>query len=136
MSSGPLLGAGDLQLIHLVVAHRRGEAAGSLDAGAAAALLGDLRDAGGSRPPAPFERAARLTGGVAGLLPGAPGRQVALLALLCQIRLDGYQLTAPQGVLAAMVARTAENPREWEALARWLDDRAMAVAPPGAGVGW
>jgi prophage maintenance system killer protein len=136
MSGGPPLAAADLRLIHRVAARRRGEPAAALDPAALVAVLAGMEEAAGPGPARIFERAARLTGGVAALIPGPLGRQTALLALLCQLRLDGYQLTAPQGVLAAMVMRAAERPAEWEALARWLEDRSLVHGAPGPGVGW
>jgi len=135
VTAGRPLRAADLNLIHLVAARRRGEAAAPLDPRRLEAVLGGLAEDPAAPPRTPFDRAARLTSAVAGLLPGPLGRQVALLALLCQLRLDGYQLTAPQGVLAALV-QAVERPQEVGALARWLEVRALVYTPPGAGVGW
>jgi hypothetical protein len=136
VTAGPALRAADLSLIHLVAARRRGEPAAPLDPAAVTALIDGLAEDPPASPRTAFDRSARLTAAMAGLAPGPLGRQVAMLALLCQLRLDGYQLTAPQGVLAAMVAAVAERPEETDALARWLEDRALAYAPPGPEVGW
>ena len=134
MTAGRLLGAADLALIHLVAVRRRGEPAAPLDPEPLARLLDQLAEP--DVPPAatPFARAARLSLGLMQLLPGGLGRQVALLALVCQLRLDGYQLTAPQGVLAGMIAGAGSG--EPGALARWLEDRSLAFVPPGDGARW
>ncbi len=135
MTAARPLQAADLSLIHLVAARRRGEPVPSLDPRTLEAVVDELSEDPGA-PRTVFERGARLAAAVAGAIPGPLGRQVALLALLCQLRLDGYQLTAPQGVLAAMVAAVAARPQDTAGLSRWLEDRAMPGASTRSGVGW
>lgn len=134
MSAGRLLGTADLALIHRVAVRRRGEPAAGLDPEPLARLLERLAEPGSPSSATPFARAAWLSLGLAQLLPGGLGRQVALLAVVCQLRIDGYQLSAPQGVLAGMIeGATSGDPG---ALARWLEDRSLAFAPPGDGARW
>ena len=133
-ASGRLLGTADLALIHRVAARRRGGDAGDLDHERVARLLEELAEPDQPSSASPFARAARLSLGLTRLLPGGLGRQVALLVLVCQLRIDGYQLTAPQGVLAGMIEGADSG--EPGALARWLEDRSLALPAPGDGAGW
>lgn len=76
----------------------------------------------------PFGRAAGLAAAVvADGSFGSAGLVAALLALTVQLRLDGYQLTAPQGVLAGMVRGLSTGRADVDTVARWLEDRAIFV---------
>jgi hypothetical protein len=119
----------DVRLIHLVVCKRRGEPAPALDEQPLEAMLSQLGGPDGSAQTHPFRAAAALAAGVLRLLDGGLGRQVALLAICCQLRLAGYQLTAPQGVLAGMIDGMDRGRVSVADLTRWIEDRALLVFP-------
>lgn len=123
--SSPLLRPADLRLIHLVASRRRGEPTPDLDAAELDSLLGELNAADSGTT---FTRTAGVAAGVSRLGDGGPlYAQMALLALCCQLALEGYTLVAPQGVLAGMITGLRNGRGNAASLARWLEDRALPV---------
>ena len=61
---------------------------------------------------------------------GAAPQHTALLAMCCQLELDGYQLLAPQGVAAGMIRGVAAGEVDVDTVARWLEDRAVQTRFP------
>lgn len=113
----------DLRFINLVAARRfAGAQPGPIDEGALESVLS------GSADGTPFARAAALAAAVVrrGVVASAP-LHTAVLAMHCSLRLDGFSLLTPQGVLAAMIRGLAAG-GEVDAMARWLRDRAVPSA--------
>ena len=74
----------------------------------------------------PSTRAAELGAIVFTRIPKAPLRRaIALTAMACQLRLDGYMLLAPQGVVVGMVGGLDTGRVSASAVARWIEDRAI-----------
>lgn len=112
----------ELRFINLVAARRFGAAA--------AAEPPPLQVTEGSTSANPFRRAASVAAALlAGGAPSTATRPRALLAMCCQLQLDGYELLAPQGTAAGMIAALAKDHSSGDALSRWLEDRSVAVDP-------
>ncbi len=114
------LDAADLRFINMVAARRfAAGTAASVDEAALEAALGDADGA------TPYLRAAALGAALLRrrVFPGAP-LHTALLTLHCALALEHLTLLAPQGVAAGMV-RDLQEDGEVEAVARWLEDRAV-----------
>jgi hypothetical protein len=77
-------------------------------------------------PATPFARAAALAETLLrhSVFASAP-LQTALLALLCQLRLDDFVLLAPQGAAAGLIRELADGTVDATVLARWVEDRAV-----------
>jgi len=125
MTTGRDLGAADLRFINLAAARRF---AGS-DPAPPQALDTTLAKVTGVTP---FERAASLAAVLlaGGVFPVAP-RPTAFLAMCVQLNLNGYDLLAPQGVAAGMMAGLAAGRLDMAAVARWLEDRSVGVGMSG-----
>lgn len=121
----PLLQSADIRLIHLVASRRRGVPAPALDEAALDSTMANLT---GGDSGTPFARTAGVAAAVIGLVddPAVAG-QMALLALCCQLAVEGFTLVAPQGVLAGMVADLRSGRGNEASLSRWLEDRALPV---------
>lgn len=116
----------DLRFINLVAARRfSGGEPGPRDEAALESAVAGCADC------TAYTRAAALAAAVVsqGAVTSAP-LQTALLAMHCSLRLDGLSLLAPQGVLAGMLRGLATS-RDVDALARWLEDRAVPAASGG-----
>ncbi len=117
------LSAEDVRFIHDVAIRRF---AGGVAAAADDTAVSSAVAAAGEGTP--FVRAATL---VAVLLQrrafSAAPLQTALLVLHCALHLEGFNLVAPQGVLAGMV-RSLANGGGASDIARWLEDRAVPSA--------
>ncbi|MBV9101399.1 MAG: hypothetical protein JOZ46_10915 [Candidatus Dormibacteraeota bacterium] len=113
------LSAAELRLVSLVAARRF--AGTQPDDSGLAGVPEAAADA------APFARAAAVAAAV--LRPGASAavRPAALLAVCAQLGLDGFELLAPQGATAGMVAGLAAGTVSTAAFSRWLEDRAVAI---------
>ena len=125
MTLGRDLGETDLRFINLVAARRF---AGS-DASPPQALDAALAQVIGASP---YERAASLAAVL--LTEGVftvAARPTAFLAMCVQLNLHGYDLLAPQGVAAGMMAGLAAGRLDVQAVARWLEDRSVGVAMSG-----
>jgi len=121
MTLGRDLGETDLRFINLVAARRF---AGS-DPSPPQALDAALAQVTGVSA---YERAASLAGVlVAGGVFAVAPRPTAFLAMCVQLNLHGYDLLAPQGVAAGMMAGLAAGRLDVHAVARWLEDRSVGV---------
>ena len=119
------LGEADLRLINLAAARRFAGSDPAPPQGLDAALA---KVAGVTA----FERAASLAAVLLarGVFTVAP-RPTAFLAMCVQLNLNGYDLLAPQGVAAGMVAGLAGGRLDVQAVARWLEDRSVGVGMSG-----
>lgn len=111
-----LLSAPELGFIRLVAARR---------------FDGPAETTEGAPPPAEgetaFARAAAVATAVLAAGHSPATRPAALLAVCAQLSLDGYELLAPQGAAAGMIAGVAAGTVTATTLARWLEDRAVAA---------
>jgi hypothetical protein len=125
MTTGRDLGERDLRFINLVAARRF---AGS-DPSPPQALDAALAQVTGVSA---FERSASLAAVLlaSGAFSVAP-RPTAFLAMCVQLNLHGYDLLAPQGVAAGMMAGLAAGRLDVAAVARWLEDRSVGVGMAG-----
>lgn len=118
--SGRSLSPAAFQFIDLVAARRFGRA-GEQEAPAHVPTV-DEED--------PFLRAAAVAAALLGSS-SAQRRPAAFLAMWCQLALDGYELLAPQGVAAGMIARLADDSVQIASVARWLKDRCVPTGSEG-----
>ena len=120
MSGFTTLGDHDLRFINLVASRRFG----GVDRPAPPVGLDEALAS--AKGPTPFTRAASLAGELLSrrVFVTSP-LQTALLAVCCQLELEGYELLAPQGVAAGMVRDLASGRVDVDTTARWLEDRAV-----------
>jgi hypothetical protein len=120
MTPAGVLSADEVRFINLVVTRRHG---GGGDPepprGLEEALAGVIQTAPPARAAALAEALLRQA-----VFPSAP-LQTALLALCCQLRLDGFNLLAPQGAAAGLIRELAAGKVDAAVLARWLEDRGV-----------
>lgn len=118
--SGAVLSGDELRFINLVAARRVGG-----DPAASPAAPDVVLAAMQSEPP--VRRAAHL--GAALARPGAVAQAplpTALLAVICQLKRDGYRLVAPQGAAAGMIRGLRTGGVSLDGFAAWVEDRAIA----------
>lgn len=116
-----VLSDADLRFINLVAARRRG--ATPDQTAPPEGVLGDLAGA------EPISRAAEIAHRLAAGSPfGAAPLCTALLAMHCQLQLDGFQLLAPQGVTAGMLRGLRDGGADVVTVERWLRDRCVSSA--------
>ena len=119
MSEPRTLSADQLRFINLVAARkftdREPETADRIDA-VIAGVSGETA----------FVRAAALVSALLGerVFTVVP-QPTALLAMTVQLSLEGYELLAPQGAAAGMIAGVANGREDLRTVARWLEDRCV-----------
>ncbi|MBV8300491.1 MAG: hypothetical protein JOY68_01040 [Candidatus Dormibacteraeota bacterium] len=120
--SAAALSEADLRFVNLV-ASRRFHGVDPAPPGDVAAVLIAAERA------TAFERAAALARELLqrGVFATAAA-ETALLAMLCRLAADGYDLVAPQGAVVGMVRGLAEGSVDERTVARWLQDRAVPRA--------
>lgn len=123
-----VLCASDLAFFNLIAARRLGQDAQPAEPAnlEAAVAWPDTVEEGLPKFPTPQLRAASQAEAVLRVFAVAP-RITALLAMSCRLRLEGHELIAPQGVLAAMIDGLARGRVDTAALGRWLVDRSVEV---------
>ena len=114
MTPARVLSADDIAFIELVASRRFGGGSDGRGPGRAGLIDGTTE----------FARAAAAARQV---MPAA-GPQAALLAMLCQLALDGQQLLSPQGAVTGMIAGV-RNGGDPDVLVRWLQDRCIPLDP-------
>jgi hypothetical protein len=120
MTPAGVMSADEVRFVNLVATRRHGgggepEPPRGLDEALATVI-----------PTAPPARAAALADALLrGEVFATAPLQTALLALCCQLRLDGFVLLAPQGAAAGLIRELAAGAVDAAVLARWLEDRGM-----------
>ena len=118
----------DLRFIHQVAARTADRPAAEVDERNLEAAVAHPAAEAGGKPvfPTPFARAAALTEAVMRVFPVASAL-TGLFVAFCALRVEGYQLAAPQGVLAGMIDGMGRERVTVAGLAAWLEDRSVMM---------
>ena len=118
----------DLNFIHQVAAHHASATPAQVDDRnvEAAAAWPDSTADGKPSFTTPFQRAAALAEAVMRVYPVA-STLTGLFVTFAALRVEGFQLAAPQGVLAGMIDGMSRERVSVATLAAWLEDRSVPI---------